>query len=117
MNKATKKTVEVNPIDMIKNRKLAEKVKTITNFIVKTLNPKEVILFGSVVKKPKETGFDIDIFVRTDQPIEHRTIRKLKESMDEVAGIYTVDLVLSYQASKELLSIIEKEGVVLYAKG
>ena len=100
-----------------KNRKLAEKIKTITNFIVKTLDPEEVILFGSLVKKQKETGFDIDIFVRTDQPIEHRTMRKLKENIDDLAGIYTVDIVLSYQASKELISIIEKEGVVLYAKG
>ncbi len=100
-------------------QKLKQKIECIVDYIVETLHPEKVVLFGSVVKKPKKTGFDIDIFVKLNRPAEaeHRIVRKLKEKIDELAGIYTVDLVFSYQVSEELLSAIEKEGVVIYEKG
>jgi predicted nucleotidyltransferase len=96
--------------------KLEQKIELIVNNIVETLSPEKVVLFGSIIKRAKETGFDIDIFIKLEQPAEHRVVRKLKERIDKLAGIYTVDLVFSYQASEEVLSVIEKEGVTLYEK-
>ena len=101
----------------VKNKKPIRKIEMIRDIIVEMLNPAKVALFGSVVKELKQTGFDIDIFIEVDNLIENRVIRKLKERIDKLAGIYTVDLVFSYNASKELLDVIEREGVILYEKG
>jgi len=58
---------------------------------LKKYNPKRVILFDSRAKGSFNKHSDIDLVVDLQLPFRER--RKLKERLDLIAGIYTVDLV------------------------
>ncbi len=98
------------------NNAVKEKVGTITNYLVEQLEPNKIILFGSVVRKDKKTGFDIDILIVTDKTLSHRQERQLRENIDKIAGIYSVDLIFSDKVDKNFLEIIENTGMVIYEK-
>jgi predicted nucleotidyltransferase len=82
---------------------------------LKRYNPERVILFGSRAKGSFNKHSDIDLAVDLQLPFRER--RKLKEKLDLIAGIYTVDLVFLPSAGEEFRKTILKEGKVLYEKG
>lgn len=98
------------------NNAVKEKVGTVKNYLVAKLEPNKIILFGSVVRKDKKTGFDIDILIVTDKTLSHRQERQLRENIDKIAGIYSVDLIFSDKVDKNFLEIIENTGMVIYEK-
>ncbi|MRJ03121.1 MAG: nucleotidyltransferase domain-containing protein, partial [Epsilonproteobacteria bacterium] len=57
---------------------------------IKTLHPQKIILFGSRAKGYFALNSDIDIAV--DINLTFREKRKLKERIEEVSGLYSVDL-------------------------
>ncbi len=81
---------------------------------LKKHNPKRVILFGSRAKETCNRHSDIDIAVDLNLPFRER--RKLKEKLNQIAGIYTIDLVFLPLVEENFKQIILKEGKVLYEK-
>lgn len=98
------------------NKKIKEKIDKIQKLIAKELEPEKIILFGSLAKKMPKTGYDIDIFIYKGRILSHREERKLKERVEELAGIYSVDLIFSDRVEKDFQKMIEDMGVVLYEK-
>lgn len=81
---------------------------------VKEYNPEKVILFGSRARGDYKKNSDIDIAV--DLKLPFREERKLKEKIEELSGIYSVDLIFFPKINENLKKHILKEGVVLYEK-
>jgi len=66
--------------------------KEILSEIINTCNPKAVILFGSRAKGNSYKGSDIDLAVKGGKKLSFRERRKLKEKIENLARLYTVDL-------------------------
>ncbi len=98
------------------NEKLEKRIDMIKDLVVERLSPRKIILFGSLAKGMPTSGFDIDIFVDKGRILSNRDERKLKEEIEEIAGIYSVDIVFSDRVEKDFLKIIENTGVILYEK-
>jgi predicted nucleotidyltransferase len=93
-----------------------EKLERIVKIIIRTVNPDRIILFGSRAKGDHRKGSDIDIAVDGGRDLTHRERRKLKEELDKVAGIYTLDLIFLNEVQEEFKKLIEKTGVILWKK-
>jgi len=94
-----------------------DKVEKIINEIVEILNgynPEKIILFGSRARKDFKSNSDIDIAV--DLSLSFREERKLKEKIDEISKLYSVDLVFLPKINEDFKTNILKEGVILYEK-
>ncbi len=81
---------------------------------LKKSEPKSIILFGSRARGDFSKYSDIDIAVDLD--LSFREKRKLKEKIEAISGLYSVDLVFLDEAQDNLKEKILKEGKVLYAK-
>lgn len=90
-----------------------EYLKNIVEEIVKH-DPKKIILFGSRARGEEKPNSDIDIAVDID--LDFRQQRKLKERLEDISGLYTVDLVFLNQINPEFKQKILSEGKVLYEK-
>jgi len=95
-------------------------VKSILNKIVRLLidevNPTKLILFGSRSKGNARRGSDIDVAVEGGKSLSHREERKLKEKIEEISGIYFVDIVFLEKTSADFKNMIRKTGKVIYEK-
>jgi predicted nucleotidyltransferase len=92
----------------------SEKWKKKLEIIVKELKKrgiKNIILFGSRARGDYKKNSDIDIAISGN--FSYREKRKLKEIVDEIAGIYSVDLIFLDGADRTLKKIILKEGKTL----
>jgi predicted nucleotidyltransferase len=87
-----------------------EKIKKIAK-ILKEYNPKAIYLFGSRARGDNLKNSDIDIAV--DLKLSFREKRKLKERVDEAAGLYSVDLIFFDEMSEEFKRKVLKEGIKL----
>jgi len=83
-----------------------EKIQKIVNELKKYTN--EVYLFGSRARGDNLKNSDIDIAINVN--LSFREKRKLKEKIDKLAGIYSVDLVFLDEINNDLKSKILKEG-------
>ncbi len=81
---------------------------------LKKSKPKSIILFGSRARGDFSKYSDIDIAVDID--LSFREKRKLKEKIEAISGLYSVDLVFLNEAQNNFKEKILKEGKVLYAK-
>lgn len=91
-----------------------EYISDIVREIIK-YNPKKIILFGSRARQDAKISSDIDIAIDAD--IDFRSQRKLKEDIEKVSGLYSVDVVFLNQINPEFRQKILSEGKVLYEKG
>jgi predicted nucleotidyltransferase len=87
-----------------------KKIELISNEL-KKYNPKKILLFGSRARGDNLKNSDIDIAV--DLHLDFREKRKLKDKIDEIAGIYSVDLVFFDEMSEEFKKKVLKEGIEL----
>ena len=90
--------------------------KELLKEIIDTCNPERVILFGSRAKGTFHTGSDIDIAVKGGKELSFREKRKLKEKLEHLAGLYTVDLLFYEEIGENLKEIIDRTGVVLWRR-
>ena len=81
---------------------------------LKKYNPKKIILFGSRARGDYKKNSDIDIAVDLD--LDFREKRKLKEKIDLISGLYSVDLIFLNEMEEEFKNKVLKEGKKLYAK-
>jgi predicted nucleotidyltransferase len=90
------------------------------NEILKVLSSnesmEEVILFGSRAKGSFRKNSDIDLAVKTSEELSFREKRKLREKVDEAAGIYSVDLLFWDEISEEMREQVEREGVWVWKR-
>jgi predicted nucleotidyltransferase len=94
-------------------KKKEELIHTIVDVVNAYLHPKRIILFGSRASGKDREYSDFDIAVEgVDMDI--RVERKIKESLDEKTGIYTVDLINLDKADKEFKSLVLEKGKVIY---
>jgi len=79
------------------------------------LNPSMIILFGSRASEKHNTGSDFDIALDGDK-IDVREMRKLKEKLEEISGLYRVDLIFLESVDSEFKNIIIRRGKILYGR-
>ena len=88
--------------------------KTI-EILKKYLAPDKIILFGSRGKKKSQKGSDFDFAVDHHKP-DIRTERKISEEIEEVVGLYGVDIVYLKSIDNAFRSLIFKTGKVIYER-
>ena len=74
----------------------------------------DIYLFGSRAKGYYKNSSDIDIAIEGD--FDFRQKRKLKEKVDRVSGLLSVDIVFLSDVSKDFQDKIVKEGKIIYEK-
>lgn len=85
-----------------------QKIDLIVNELKKYSS--KVILFGSRARGDNLKTSDIDIAI--DGEFTFREKRKIKEKIDLLAGIYSVDLIFLDDASNDLKQRIFSEGII-----
>jgi len=93
-----------------------DKLNKIIKLIKDDLKPKKIILFGSRAKGEEHKGSDIDLCVIGAEDFGKSKVRKLKEKIDEVSGLYSVDLIFYEKIDDEFKNLIIKNGKVIYEK-
>lgn len=91
-------------------------LEKVLSILKRRLSSRRVILFGSRAKGRAGKGADFDLAVDSARP-SLRIERKIAEEIEEVIGLYTVDIVYLESVDKEFRDIILKTGRVLYEKG
>lgn len=95
----------------------AERITAIlTQYLAENLKPQQIVLFGSRAKGTAQRGSDIDLAVIGGHQPDFRQERKLREKLDQLAGIYSVDLVFLEQMDITFRKMIHDTGKVLYEK-
>ncbi|RUM59926.1 MAG: nucleotidyltransferase domain-containing protein [Persephonella sp.] len=95
----------------------SEKVNRYISLIVEELkkyNPKKIVIFDSRARGDYKKQSDIDIAV--DLNLSFREKRKLKEKIDRLSGLYSVDVVFLPDIDEDFKEKIMKEGKILYEK-
>ncbi len=97
----------------------SKREKQILNNIVEILktrfNPEKIILFGSRAKKEEKSRSDFDIALNEKKP-SIGEIRKLKREIEQVSGLYKVDVIFLKSVEKDFRDIILKTGRIIYDK-
>lgn len=78
--------------------------------------PEKIILFGSRATGDYKERSDIDIAV-IDPEITQRQIRKIREEIDEIRTLHTIDIVWLHRVSEEFRKEILSTGKVIYDRG
>ena len=102
-------------LNNIENR-IEEKINKIIHLIVEKTDPEKIILFGSRAKGTAHKGSDIDIALEGVQKLSVRDYRLLKEEIDTISGLYSVDIVFIEKVDNSFKQIIQDTGVILYEK-
>jgi len=99
--------------------KLEDREEEILNRIIEILreklNPLKILLFGSRGKGKFLKNADFDIAVESERP-DIRIERKIKEKIDEIAGLYKVDVVYLGNIDEDFRKIVLKTGRVIYER-
>ena len=90
-----------------------DKIENITEELIKH-DPKKIVLFGSRARGDFRKSSDIDMAV--DVELSFRGKRKLKENIDLISGLYSVDLIFFDEIEENFKRKILQEGKVLYEK-
>jgi len=91
-------------------------IDALVRLLVDFLAPRRIFLFGSRAKGTARKGSDIDLAVEGGKVLAFREERKLKEALDELAGIYSVDLVFLDRCDEGFSRLIRQTGKVLYER-
>lgn len=88
----------------------------IINLLKKYLACERIILFGSRAKGKFSQNADFDLAVDKKR-IDIRIERKMKEKIEEIAGLYKYDIVFMDSVDKDFRNIILKTGKIVYERG
>ncbi|MGE0267564.1 MAG: nucleotidyltransferase domain-containing protein [Candidatus Omnitrophota bacterium] len=92
-----------------------EVINNVLSVLKKRLNPDKIILFGSRAKGISAPGADIDLALEGDRP-GISVLQKLNEEIDQVSGLYSVDLVFLNDVDVSFKEIIMNTGKVIYER-
>jgi len=101
---------------MVSNMNIDNIVQKIVKLLSEELSPDELILFGSRAKGNFKKGSDIDIAVKGGRELTHREERKLKERIEELSGLYSVDIVFWEKLDMDFKENLKNTGKILYGK-
>jgi predicted nucleotidyltransferase len=99
------------------SRKIEEILNKLLEHLIIKVHPEKIILFGSRAKELNRLFSDIDIAIEGGKTLTFRELRKLKEELDRIAGIYTVDLIFLKDVEEEFKKLVYSSGRILYEKG
>ncbi len=88
---------------------------SVTEILKKRLRPNKIILFGSRAKGKSHSGSDFDLAVDGDRP-ELTVERQIREDIEEISGLYSVDVVYLDSIDDEFKSIILKTGKTVHER-
>ena len=83
--------------------------------IIEDLHPKKIILFGSRGKGSYNYNSDYDLAIDAKK-IEFREKRILKEKLNDMAGLHSIDIIFIKDVDKGFRNIILQTGKVVYEK-
>ncbi|MBU1261384.1 nucleotidyltransferase domain-containing protein [bacterium] len=92
-----------------------EILKNVVNILNKNLKPHKIILFGGRAKNSFFKNSDFDVAVDIERP-EISQRRKIREEIEEVCGLYKVDLVFLMSVDERFKNIILRTGKVIYER-
>lgn len=92
-----------------------EILANITDVLKKDLNPQQIILFGSRTKKKFCKNSDFDIAIDEKKP-NIRTQRQLEEMIEEISGLYKVDIVYLKSVASPFREMVMKTGRIIYER-
>lgn len=98
------------------NDRIRKIVSTMVSYLAESVQPHRIILFGSRAKGTATMGSDIDLAVEGGNLPGFRGERKLREALDRLAGIYSVDLIFLNQVDEVFSAMVEESGKVVYEK-
>lgn len=90
-----------------------EILKEALALIVKECAPNRVYLFGSRAKGTAKAGSDFDFAVEGLTPGDSQR-RKLKDMLESIAGLYSVNLVFLSEVDEKFKNIVLESGEVVY---
>ncbi|HEY4662245.1 MAG TPA: nucleotidyltransferase domain-containing protein [Candidatus Humimicrobiaceae bacterium] len=97
-----------------KNRE-EEILGRIVSLLKKDIKPERIFLFGSRVNRNITNGSDFDIAI-DGRKVNLRRIRELKEKLEEISGLYKVDIIFLESVDEEFRNIILRRGKILYER-
>lgn len=98
------------------SRRETEILRNAIEVLKRHLHPDKIILFGSRGKGNFQKYSDFDLAVSNGIP-DIRTERKILEDIEEIAGLYNIDIVYLNSVDEEFKDIILKTGEVIYERG
>jgi len=92
-----------------------EILNNIKNILNKYLEPNIIILFGSRAGQEYSGNADFDLALDREK-VDIRLQRKIREDIEEVSGLYKVDIVYLNSTDKVFKDIILKTGRTIYER-
>lgn len=80
--------------------KIEKIINNLVYVLVEKLQPEKILLFGSRAKGENKPYSDIDLAVELNQNIDFRLKRKIKELIEDISGMYSVDIVYLNECSE-----------------
>jgi predicted nucleotidyltransferase len=96
--------------------KAEDAIERIVEILTREVQPDEVLLFGSRAKGAAHKGSDIDLAIVGGRKLSHREKRKLCERIEDISGLYSVDIVFIEEVDEDFKELIRKTGKVIYEK-
>jgi len=87
----------------------------IVSLLKEDIKPNRILLFGSRAAGKHIPGSDFDIAL-DGKKIDIRRMRELKEKLEEISGLYKVDIIFLESVDREFKNIILKRGKILYER-
>lgn len=92
--------------------KLQEKhLQTIKKILAQHLPQARVLAFGSRVSGEPRKYSDLDLAIELPQPLSLRSLRKLKDALEDSDLPICVDIVDWHQADDEFRTVVAKQGM------
>ena len=88
-----------------------------TNIIAKYLPDARIFLFGSRAKGDARETSDFDIAVDAGSKISLGVIARIKDEIDELRTLKSIDIIDLNRVNPEFKTIIRKSGVNIYDRG
>ncbi len=92
-----------------------EVLENVVMILKNHLQPAKIILFGSRAKEAHHPNADFDFAVDVERPAV-RAEREMKEEIENVSGLYSVDIVYLPSLAEEFKNLILKTGKTVYER-
>lgn len=92
-----------------------EVLENVVMILKNHLKPSKIILFGSRAKEMHNPNADFDFAVDVEYP-SLRAEREMKEEIENVSGLYSVDIVYLPSLAEEFKNLILKTGKTVYER-
>lgn len=97
-----------------RENEILEKIRVL---LIDFYDPKRIVLFGSRAKGKNKLGSDFDFAVDTDIIPNQEKLFSLRKEIDNISGLYKIDVVFLSNVDDEFKQIILETGKVIYEKG